>query len=259
MGADPALETYEVLAAIYNDFNHANHYEDWLGNVLLPELQKHGLPPAGKALDVGCGTGRAFQPLLRRGWRVEGCDLSPAMIALAAEEGAGQVLLSVADMRELPLLGHFDLVLCLNDSVNYLLGDADLISALSGMGKNLASNGLLVFDVATRSTYESNHFGTRMVAHEGCRWTWTGLGEPAPSIFEAEITGDRLREPVRNLVRFRSETEVRNSMGAAGIEILAVLGMSETGAAIELSEHLDESRDYKLIFIGIPRKRSPRS
>lgn len=259
MGADPALETYEALAPIYNDFNHANDYEDWLGNVLLPELQKHGLPPAGKVLDVGCGTGRAFQPLLRRGWRVEGCDLSPAMIALAAREGAEQVPLSVADMRDLPLIGQFDLVLCLNDSVSYLLGDKDLISALSGMGRNLASNALLVFDVATKSTYACNHFGTRTVAHEGCRWTWTGLGEFAPSIFEAEITGDRLHRPVRNVVRFRSETEVRDAMGAAGIELLAALGMSETGDSIELSEHPDESRDYKLIFIGAPRRRSPRS
>ena len=138
MGTDPALLAYEAFAAVYNDFNHSNDYEKWLGRALLPELRKHGLRDAGKALDVGCGTGRAFRPLLRRGWQVQGCDLSPAMLDLAAEE-APDVPLVVADMRKLPHLGDFDLVLSLNDSINYLLGDGDLIHALSAMRKSASA------------------------------------------------------------------------------------------------------------------------
>ena len=55
--ADPALTAYEAFASIYNDFNASNDYEMWLGDVLLPELEKHGLGRPGWALDVGCGTG----------------------------------------------------------------------------------------------------------------------------------------------------------------------------------------------------------
>src|SRR3954447_18997800 len=102
MGRDPALATYEAFAPAYNNFNHSNDYEKWLGAVLLPELWKHGLRDAGKALDVACGTGRAFRPLLRRGWDVQGCDLSPAMLKLAAAEGTAKVPLVAADMRDLP-------------------------------------------------------------------------------------------------------------------------------------------------------------
>jgi SAM-dependent methyltransferase len=87
MGTDPALVAYEAFAAVYNDFNHSNDYEMWLGRALLPKLREHGLREGGRALDVGCGTGRAFRPLLRRGWEVQGCDLSPAMLGLAAQEG----------------------------------------------------------------------------------------------------------------------------------------------------------------------------
>lgn len=115
MGVDPALLAYEAFAPIYNDFTHANDYESWLGRTLLPELRKHGLREGGRALDVGCGTGRAFRPLLDRGWQVHGCDLSPAMLEVAAREGGEEVTLQVADMRELPRLGEFDLVLSLND------------------------------------------------------------------------------------------------------------------------------------------------
>ena len=256
MGADPALAAYEAFAAVYNDFTHANDYEMWLGRALLPELRKHGLQDGGSALDVGCGTGRAFQPLLRRGWRVQGCDLSPAMLELAAQEGGAEVSLQVADMRELPHLGDFDLVLSLNDSVNYLLGHEDLGLALTGMRSNLAKTGLLVFDVNSAAAYREGNSEVREVHHRGSRWTWTGRGEVAPSVFEAEITGDRLDRPIRHLERFRPEGEVLEAMEAAGIEPLAALGMSEVEGEVQLSAPPDEERHYKLVFIGAVDSRS---
>lgn len=248
MGTDPALAAYEAFAAVYNDFNHSNDYEMWLGRSLLPELQKHGLREGGSALDVGCGTGRAFQPLLQRGWQVQGCDLSPAMLELAAQAGGDSVTLQVADMRDLPHLGDFDLVLSLNDSVNYLLGDEDLVLALAGMKANLAEDGLLLFDVNSRSTYMEGYAAVREVEHNGSRWVWTGRGEVAPSIFEAEITGDRI-EPIEHLERFRPEAEVLQAMRATGLQPLATYGMSEADGEVVLATP-DEDRDYKLIFIG---------
>ncbi|HEX7279850.1 MAG TPA: class I SAM-dependent methyltransferase [Solirubrobacterales bacterium] len=250
MRDDPALLAYEAFAAVYDDFTHANDYEMWLGRALLPELRKHGLQEGGSALDVGCGTGRAFQPLLRRGWRVQGCDLSPAMLELAAQEGGDDVSLQVADMRELPHLGDFDLVLSLNDSVNYLLGDDDLVLALTGMRSNLAKTGLLVFDVNSAGAYQDGNSEVREVHHRGSQWTWTGRGEVAPSVFEAEITGDRLDEPIHHLERFRPEGEVLEAMRAAGIEPLAALGMSEAEGEVKLSSPPDEQSHYKLVFIG---------
>jgi SAM-dependent methyltransferase len=250
MTADPALTAYEAFATIYNEFNASNDYEMWLGRALLPELKGHGLREGGKALDVGCGTGRAFAPLLRRGWQVTGCDLSPAMLSLAAKEGGGQVELGVADMRRLPRIGSFDLVLCLNDSVNYLLGRDDLALALAGMRANLAPDGLLVFDVNSRSTYSSVFDGEREVRSGEGRWTWSGQGEVAPSIFEAVITGDRVADPIQNLERFRSEGEVLEAMRAADLGQLAALGMSEAEGEVVLTAPADEDRDYKLVFIG---------
>jgi SAM-dependent methyltransferase len=250
MAVDPALVAYEALAAVYNDFTYANDYEMWLGSALLPELRKHGLREGGRALDVGCGTGRAFRPLLRRGWKVRGCDLSPAMLERAAQEGGADVALQVADMRNLPHLGDFDLVLSLNDSVNYLLGDRDLVLALTGMRANLAEDGLLVFDVNSSSAFASGHSGVREVEHQGSRWIWSGRGEVSPSVFEAEISGDRLDEPIRQSERYRPEREVREAMRAAGIQTLATLGMSEDDGGVLLSPSPDERRDYKLVFIG---------
>jgi SAM-dependent methyltransferase len=251
MGDDPALAAYEAFAPIYNDFNHLNDYEMWLGRVLLPELEKRGLKQ-GRVLDVGCGSGRAFAPLLKRGWQIRGCDLSPSMIELAREEGGGKVEVSVANMRELPVYGEFELVISLNDAVNYLLGDDHLAQALAAMAANLSDDGLLLFDVNARSAYEGDGIwagGRRAVEHDGRRWVWHGIGEVEPSVYESRIEGDEI-ETVINRERFRPEAEVRETMEAAGLECLAALGMDEADGKIILSDPIDEQRDYKMVFIG---------
>lgn len=250
MGEDPALAAYEAFAPIYNEFNHLNDYEKWLGRTLLPELEKHGLKH-GRALDLACGTGRAFAPLLKRGWEVRGCDLSPGMLKRAQQEAAGRVELEQADMRELPVYGEFDLILSLNDSVNYLLEDVDLERALLGMRANLADDGLLLFDVNSRSTYESGSWspGSREVEYEGRTWTWRPLGEVRPGIFETRIEGEDVDTGI-HLERFRSEPELRKAMESAGLNCLAVLSMTEIDGQIVLNDPPDEDHDYKMVYVG---------
>jgi SAM-dependent methyltransferase len=257
MGENPALETYDAFAPIYNEFNHQNDYEMWLGEALLPELEKHGLK-RGRALDVGCGTGRAFGPLLRRGWELRACDLSPGMLERAREEGGDRVQLDVVDMRELPVYGEFELVLTLNDAVNYLLDDADLELALARMGANLADDGLLLFDVNSKGTYDSGSWsgGSHTVEHGGRSWVWHGIGEVAPSIFETRIEGDDI-EPIVHRERFRTQAEVREAMAGAGLDCRAVLGMHEIDNKVVLVEPPDETRDYKVVYIGSRKENRP--
>lgn len=252
MTENPARSTYDAFAPIYNEFNHQNDYEMWLGEVLLPELEKHGLK-RGRALDVGCGTGRAFGPLLRRGWQIRACDLSPGMLERAREEGGEEVQLDVVDMRELPEYGEFELVFSLNDAVNYLLGDEDLEQTLARMRANLGDGGFLLFDVNSKGTYDSGSWsgGTHVVEHEGRRWTWHGTGEVPgePSVFETRIEGDDI-ETIVHRERYRSEAEIRAAMTAAGLDCVAALGMQEIDGRVVLSDPLDESRDYKIVYIG---------
>jgi SAM-dependent methyltransferase len=58
------------------------------------------------AVDVGCGTGRLLIPYLRDGLDVDGCDVSPDMIALCSEQASREGLspnLFVQPMHELDL------------------------------------------------------------------------------------------------------------------------------------------------------------
>jgi hypothetical protein len=56
-------------------------------------------------------------------------------------------------MRRLPVLGEFDLITCLDDAINHLLGPDELADAFDCLRANLAPSGLLVFDVNTLAAY----------------------------------------------------------------------------------------------------------
>ena len=58
-------------------------------------------------------------------------------------------------MRELPVLGGFDLVTCFDDSLNHLLEEDDLAAALASMAANLEPTGLLLFDLNTLLAYRT--------------------------------------------------------------------------------------------------------
>lgn len=251
---DAAFSTYENFARIYDDFNHRNNYEMWLGRKLLPELEQRGLRK-GRVLDVGCGTGRAFAPLLKRGFEVHGCDLSPAMLERAREQFGDAVELDVADMRELPVFGSFELVLAMNDAVNYLIGDGELEAALRGMRANLDPDGLLLFDSNSRLMFRLAYEPTEdEVEKDGRRWSWTGLGRADDSapIYQVRIAGDEI-EPFVNQERYFEIEEVEAAIAGAGFECLAVLGQREEDTEVVLREPADDERDHKIVYIARPR------
>ena len=55
-----------------------------IGDVLVL-VQRAGIEPGMKVLDVACGTGNASIPAAKLGARVTGLDSSPGLIAIARE------------------------------------------------------------------------------------------------------------------------------------------------------------------------------
>ncbi len=245
-----ARSAYDQLARIYDEFNAANDYELWFG-VLLPELEKRGLGKSGRLLDVGCGTGRAFAPMLRRGWEIQGCDLSPAMLAEARGKFGDAVPLTVADLAELPTFGRFDLVWALNDVINYLTEDGELERALAGMRANLAPRGLLLFDTNTLALFDSHFRGDGENEMSVGEWRWRGLStsiEPGGD-FLARVSGEGV-ETHEHRQRHYPLEQVQEVIAATGLELLASLGQAEADGAILLADPPDERRDHKVIHIA---------
>jgi SAM-dependent methyltransferase len=244
---------YDAIAPVYDDFTAHHDYEMWLGN-LLPKLEANGLE-GRRLLDVGCGTGKSFIPMMERGWEVTACDISAAMVELARAKVGGAVELSVADMRELPSFGEFDLVWCLDDAVNYLLDGEELERSLRGMGRNLAGGGLLMFDVNTLAVYRTFFAEEVVVERDGRRLIWkgqSGAGAGPSSICEARFEVEPLPgEPPIPVATHRQrhfpEAEVLAALESAGLECLDVYGHHYDAVP---KQPLDEVEHTKAVYIA---------
>ncbi len=252
-GPQGAELAYEAIAPVYDEFTSHHDYELWLGN-MLPELERLGLN-GRRLLDVGCGTGKSFIPMLERGWEVTGCDISASMVELARAKVGDRARLELADMVDLPAFGEFDLVWALDDAVNYLLSVEELESALAGMRRNLAPNGLLAFDVNTLRAYRTFFAATEVVESRGRRLVWRGRAAtdtPPGSICEAsfEVEPGEGRGAIGVEVhrqRHFPAAEVVAALERAGLECLEVFGH---GYDAVFKQPLDDLRHTKAVFIA---------
>jgi SAM-dependent methyltransferase len=249
-GGGAARETYETVAAFYDEFTHGlgYQYERWTGR-LLAKAEELGLK-GERLLDVGCGTGLSFLPMLDRGWEVTACDLSPQMIEVARAKVEDRARLLVADMRELPDLGRFDLVWAVNDPVNYLLSTEELVAALAGMRRNLDPEGIALLDASTLKTHREFFAGEIEVEEDGKRFFWTGEQPPegvgAGTIVEARLEEEGKEQSAHiHRVRHFPEAEMLASIEAAGLRCVGVFGELEG----ELIDGLDEEAHYQAVYV----------
>jgi ubiquinone/menaquinone biosynthesis C-methylase UbiE len=248
-----ARQTYDAYAPAYDDFNHGYMYERWTRR-LLAKAEEEGLT-GDRLLDVGCGTGLSFIPMLERGWRVTACDISPAMLEVARGKVGDAATILTADMRELPVLGQFDLIWAVNDAMNYLLTMKELKAALSGMGRNLAPGGIILFDVNTVAAYRSFFSTEQVVEQNGRRFTWQGLmsarevqpGSINEARFEAE--GEAGSAHVHRQRHF-TEDEVVEAVSRAGLQSLGIVGELDGDLHRDLDEEIHTKAVYLLAAAG---------
>src|SRR6187402_444599 len=78
MNHPPQSWHYGLVAQYWAEFNldgvEIAYYQKF--------IERYGQP----ALDVGCGAGRLLLPYLRAGLDVDGCDISPDMLAYCREK-----------------------------------------------------------------------------------------------------------------------------------------------------------------------------
>jgi SAM-dependent methyltransferase len=105
------------------------------------------LPAGARILDLPCGYGRHAALLARRGFRVVGVDLSPAMLAEARRRYAEGPRLRFrrADMRHIAYRDEFDAVVNLYTSFGYFT-PAQNVAALRRMARALRPGGRLLID-----------------------------------------------------------------------------------------------------------------
>lgn len=156
---------YDDDAALY-DLQYAAYRDDVPFYVRLADDQ------GGPVLELGAGTGRVTEALLRAGHEVVAVDASASMLARARERlaGAGGLTLLEGDMRSLSLGRRFPLVLAPFNTLMhaYTLDDQD--RALSVVNEHLEEGGLFALDL-----YQPR-FGPMGVVRREEEWAELGEG-----------------------------------------------------------------------------------
>jgi len=143
-------------------------------------LIDRGVLPGSDILDAGCGTGRYAIELARRGYVVDGVDLSPDLIDVAtraAGDSTGRVSFHVGDITRLPT-SRYSAILCrgvLNDIIEETGRDA----VFAAFAATMSSGGALILDVrewaASRARKSREPLFRKRVTTERGELTFTSI------------------------------------------------------------------------------------
>jgi len=250
-----ALAAYEAFAPHYDAFTAHHDYAAWT-TTLESLARAHGLQ-GRRLLDVACGTGKSFLPFLDRGYEVTACDLSPQMVALAAAKAGDRARLEVHDMRALPVVGAFDLVCCLDDSVNYALGADELEATFAGFARNLAPGGVVVFDANSLFAYRTFFASMTVLAGDDRVLIWEGharrdfaagaLAQATLEALERGPDGNWRRGRSTHHQRHHPRATVEAALRRAGLRAVAVHGMRLDGST---TDDFDELGNSKAVYVA---------
>jgi len=137
---EPIMSFGEDAAAVYDEHDHR---DDTLATVAFLEQLAGG----GPALELAIGTGRVALPLAARGIRVDGIDLSPAMVArLRAKPGGDQIAVTMGDFADVPVQGTYRLVFVVFNTLFNLLTQDDQVRCFENVAAHLTDDGSFVVE-----------------------------------------------------------------------------------------------------------------
>ncbi len=148
------MDAYTSFARVYDMFMDNVPYEEWC-DYITGLLKEYGISN-GLVLDLGCGTGSMTELLAARGFDMIGVDCSEDMLEIALEKrmaSGRDILYLQQDMRDLELYGTVRAVVCLCDSINYLLDVQDLETVFRLVNNYLDPGGIFIFDLNTEYKY----------------------------------------------------------------------------------------------------------
>jgi SAM-dependent methyltransferase len=111
-------------------------------------LVERGVLPGATLLDAGCGTGRYSIELARRGYVVEGIDVSPQFIELAVRAAVAQKSRVTFSVGNIVTAEHrrYAAILC-RGVLNDILDDGECEAVFASFANALQPRGVLVLDV----------------------------------------------------------------------------------------------------------------
>ncbi|MFZ0130342.1 MAG: class I SAM-dependent methyltransferase [Candidatus Dormiibacterota bacterium] len=135
----------EREAAIY-DSHEAAMFDPEIVTPVVDTLAS--LAGDGAALEMGIGTGRVALPLAERGVRVQGIDVSAAMVArLRAKPGSDRIEVAIGDFATTRVDGQFALVYLIFNTIFNLKTQDEQVVCFENAAAHLISGGHFVIEL----------------------------------------------------------------------------------------------------------------
>jgi SAM-dependent methyltransferase len=132
----------------------AARYDDSSWDMFAPEVVEPTvdflaeLAGDGAALELGIGTGRIALPLRQRGVRVQGIDLSEAMVArLRAKPGGEDIPVTIGDFATTRVEGAFSLAYLVFNTIENLTTQDEQVACFQNVAAHLEPGGRFVIEV----------------------------------------------------------------------------------------------------------------
>ncbi len=136
---EPVMSFGKDVAEIYRDVQRG----DEIAAVAFLEKLAGGDP----ALELAIGAGRIALPLAARGLRVDGVDISPAMVAqLRAKPGGDQIAVTIGDFADVPVPGTYRLIYVVWNTLFNLLTQDDQVRCFENVASHLTDDGSFVVE-----------------------------------------------------------------------------------------------------------------
>lgn len=256
------MEAYTGFAEVYDVFMDETPYEEWMGEIIRC-IDKYGVSKRKDnadreedvleterdlVVDLGCGTGTLTEMMAAEGYDMIGIDNSQEMLTIAMEKrdaSGHETMYLLQDMRELELYSTVGTVICVCDSLNYLLEEEEVLETFQLVDNYLYPGGTFIFDFNTVYKY-SEVIGDTTIAEnrDECSFIWENFYHEEEQINEYDLTLFIKEE--EHYCKFEEThyqkgytfEKVRELLARAGLELVEAVDADTLGEVTDVSERI---------------------
>jgi hypothetical protein len=143
----PVMSFGEDVAAIYDEISLRG--DEASAVAFLEQLAK-----GGPALELAIGTGRIALPLAARGVKVDGIDISPAMVTrLRGKPGGDAIEVAIGNFADVAVLSTYRLIYVVFNTLFNLLTQDEQVRCFENVASHLMEEGVFVVEAGVPAEF----------------------------------------------------------------------------------------------------------